>query len=125
MVNETRKILEDDALRVTATTVRVPVSRSHAESVNIEFEGDVSVEQAREALTKFPGVIVKDNLVEQEYPMPLFTSGKNDVEVGRIRKDYSIEHGLNLWCCGDQIRKGAALNALQIAEYMIQHDMIK
>lgn len=125
MVNETRKILEDDALRVTATTVRVPVSRSHAESVNIEFEGDVSVEQAREALTKFPGVIVKDNLAEQEYPMPLFTSGKNDVEVGRIRKDYSIEHGLNLWCCGDQIRKGAALNALQIAEYMIQHDMIK
>ncbi|MDY3916753.1 MAG: aspartate-semialdehyde dehydrogenase, partial [Selenomonadaceae bacterium] len=115
MVNETRKILEDDALRVTATTVRVPVSRSHAESVNIEFEGDVSVEQAREALTKFPGVIVKDNLVEQEYPMPLFTSGKNDVEVGRIRKDFSIEHGLNLWCCGDQIRKGAALNALQIA----------
>ena len=125
MVNETRKILEDDALRVTATTVRVPVSRSHAESVNIEFEGDVSVEQAREALTKFPGVIVKDNLVEQEYPMPLFTSGKNDVEVGRIRKDFSIEHGLNLWCCGDQIRKGAALNALQIAEYMIQHDMLK
>ena len=125
MVNETRKILEDDALRVTATTVRVPVSRSHAESVNIEFEGDVSDEQAREALTKFPGVIVKDNLVEQEYPMPLFTSGKNDVEVGRIRKDFSIEHGLNLWCCGDQIRKGAALNALQIAEYMIQHDMIK
>ena len=125
MVNETRKILEDDALRVTATTVRVPVSRSHAESVNIEFEGDVSDEQAREALTKFPGVIVKDNLVEQEYPMPLFTSGKNDVEVGRIRKDFSIEHGLNLWCRGDQIRKGAALNALQIAEYMIQHDMIK
>ncbi len=125
MVNETKKILDDNDLRVTATTVRVPVSRSHAESVNIEFEGDVSVEQAREALTKFPGVIVKDNLVEQEYPMPLFTSGKNDVEVGRIRKDYSIEHGLNLWCCGDQIRKGAALNALQIAEYMIQHDMIK
>lgn len=125
MVNETKKILDDNDLRVTATTVRVPVSRSHAESVNIEFEGDVSVEQAREALTKFPGVIVKDNLVEQEYPMPLFTSGKNDVEVGRIRKDFSIEHGLNLWCCGDQIRKGAALNALQIAEYMIQHDMIK
>jgi aspartate-semialdehyde dehydrogenase len=125
MVNETKKILDDNDLRVTATTVRVPVSRSHAESVNIEFEGDVNVEQAREALTKFPGVIVKDNLAEQEYPMPLFTSGKNDVEVGRIRKDYSIEHGLNLWCCGDQIRKGAALNALQIAEYMIQHDMIK
>ena len=125
MVNETKKILEDQDLRVTATTVRVPVSRSHAESVNVEFEGDVSVEKAREVLAAFPGVQVKDNLAEQEYPMPLFTSGKNDVEVGRIRKDYSIDHGLNFWCCGDQIRKGAALNALQIAEYMIQHDMIQ
>lgn len=125
MVNETKKILEDDALRITATTVRVPVFRSHAESVNVEFEDEVTVEQAREALSKFPGVIVKDNPAEQVYPMPLETSGKNDVEVGRIRKDFSIEHGLNLWCCGDQIRKGAALNALQIAEYMIQHDMIK
>ncbi len=124
MVNETKKILEDDALRITATTVRVPVFRSHAESVNVEFEGEVTVEQAREALSKFPGVIVKDNPAEQVYPMPLETSGKNDVEVGRIRKDFSIEHGLNFWCCGDQIRKGAALNALQIAEYMIAHDQI-
>lgn len=123
MVNETRKILEDDSLRITATTVRVPVYRSHAESVNVEFEDEVSVEAARKAIDAFPGVVVKDNPAEQVYPMPLFTSGKNDVEVGRIRKDESIEHGLNFWVCGDQIRKGAALNALQIAEYMIAHDM--
>lgn len=124
MVNETKKILEDDSLRIMATTVRVPVYRSHAESVNIEFEDEVSVEAARKAIDAFPGAIVRDNPAEQIYPMPLFTSGKNDVEVGRIRKDESIEHGLNLWVCGDQIRKGAALNALQIAEYMIKNDMI-
>ena len=124
MVDETKKIMEDDALRVTATTVRVPVYRSHAESVNVEFEGEVSVEAARAALEKFPGVIVRDNPDEMIYPQPLETSGKDAVEVGRIRKDFSIDHGLNLWVCGDQIRKGAALNALQIAEYMIAHDMV-
>ena len=123
MVNETRKILGEPDLPVTATTVRVPVYRSHAESVNIEFEDEVTVEAAKKAIDAFPGAIVKDNPAEQLYPMPLFTSGKNDVEVGRIRKDESIAHGLNLWVCGDQIRKGAALNALQIAEYMIAHDM--
>ena len=125
MVNETQKIMEDDALRVTATTVRVPVYRSHAESVNIEFEGEVSVEAARAALEKFPGVIVRDNPDEMIYPQPLETSGKDAVEVGRIRKDFSIEHGLNLWVCGDQIRKGAALNALQIAEYMIANGLVQ
>lgn len=124
MVDETKKIMEDDALRVTATTVRVPVYRSHAESVNIEFEDEVSVEKARAALEKFPGVIVRDNPAEMIYPQPLETSGKDDVEVGRIRKDFSIEHGLNLWVCGDQIRKGAALNALQIAEYMIANGLV-
>ncbi|MCI6085366.1 MAG: aspartate-semialdehyde dehydrogenase [Selenomonas sp.] len=123
MVNETRKILGEPDLPVTATTVRVPVYRSHAESVNIEFEDDVTLEAARKAIDAFPGAIVKDDPSQQVYPMPLFTSGKNDVEVGRIRKDESIAHGLNLWVCGDQIRKGAALNALQIAEYMIEHDM--
>lgn len=124
MIDETKKIMSDDSMRITATTVRVPVYRSHAESVNVEFEDEVSLEAARKALEEFPGVIVNDNPDEQEYPMPLFTSGKNDVEVGRLRKDYSIEHGLNFWVCGDQIRKGAALNALQIAEYMISKDMI-
>ena len=123
MIDETKKIMSDDSLRITATTVRVPVYRSHAESVNVEFEDEVSVEKAREVLVDFPGVTLTDNPDEQVYPMPLETSGKDDVEVGRIRKDYSIDNGLNFWVCGDQIRKGAALNALQIAEYMIEHDM--
>ena len=123
MIDETKKIMSDDSLRITATTVRVPVYRSHAESVNVEFENEISVEKAREVLAAFPGVTLTDNPDEQVYPMPLETSGKDDVEVGRIRKDYSIDNGLNFWVCGDQIRKGAALNALQIAEYMIEHDM--
>ena len=123
MIDETKKIMSDDSLRITATTVRVPVYRSHAESVNVEFEDEISVEKAREVLAAFPGVTLTDNPDEQVYPMPLETSGKDDVEVGRIRKDYSIDNGLNFWVCGDQIRKGAALNALQIAEYMIEHDM--
>ena len=124
MIDETRKILSEPDLRVTATTVRVPVYRSHAESVNIEFAEAVSVEAARKAIAAFPGAALNDDPDEQAYPMPLFTSGKDDVEVGRIRLDESVEHGLNLWVCGDQIRKGAALNALQIAEYMIEHEMI-
>ena len=123
MIDETKKIMSDDSLRITATTIRVPVYRSHAESVNVEFEDEISVEKAREVLAAFPGVTLTDNPDEQVYPMPLETSGKDDVEVGRIRKDYSIDNGLNFWVCGDQIRKGAALNALQIAEYMIEHDM--
>jgi len=124
MIDETHKIMKDDKMGITATTIRVPVFRSHAESVNVELEDELSVEAARKALASFPGVIVKDNPKEMEYPMPLMTSGKNEVEVGRIRKDFSIEHGLNFWVVGDQIRKGAALNALQIAEYMIKKDMI-
>jgi aspartate-semialdehyde dehydrogenase len=102
----------------------VPVYRSHAESVNVEFDGEVTEAEARKAFEAFPGLVVNDNPDEMEYPMPLFTSGKDDVEVGRIRKDYSVDHGLNFWLCGDQIRKGAALNALQIAEYMIKNDML-
>ena len=124
MVDETRKIMEDDNLRVTATTVRVPVYRSHAESVNVEFADEVSVDDARKALKNFPGVIVRDNPDEMIYPQPLETSGKDAVEVGRLRKDFSIDHGLNLWVCGDQIRKGAALNALQIAERMIADGLV-
>ena len=120
MIDETQKIMEDHEMKITATTIRVPVYRSHAESVNVEFEDEISVEAARKALEKFPGVIVRDNPSEMIYPQPLLTSGKDDVEVGRIRKDYSIEHGINFWVCGDQIRKGAALNALQIAEYLIK-----
>ena len=124
MIDETKKIMNDDSMRITATTIRVPVYRSHAESVYVEFEDEISVEKAREVLAAFPGVTLTDNPDEQIYPMPLETSGKDDVEVGRIRKDYSIDNALNFWVCGDQIRKGAALNALQIAEYMIKNEMV-
>ena len=124
MIDETKKIMEDDSLRITATTVRVPVYRSHAESVNVEFESEVSLDAARKALAAFPGVILRDNPSEQEYPMPLFTSGKTDVEIGRLRRDESTDNALNFWICADQIRKGAALNALQIAEYMIENELV-
>ena len=115
MVDETKKIM---------TTIRVPVYRSHAESVTVEFEDEIAVDEARKALENFPGVVVRDNPAEMIYPQPLETSGKDAVEVGRIRKDFSIDHGLNLWVCGDQIRKGAALNALQIAERMIADELV-
>ena len=124
MVNETHKIFHDDSIGITPTAVRVPVVRSHAESIYIETEAPVSVEEAKKAINAFPGAAVKDDPQEQEYPMPLDTSNKNDVLVGRIRKDLVSPNGLNLWVCGDQIRKGAALNALQIAEYMIANDLI-
>jgi len=123
MIDETHKIMDDYTMGITATTIRVPVYRSHAESINLELESELSVEEAKQALADFAGVIVQDSPDEMEYPMPLYTSSKNEVFVGRIRKDYSITHGLNLWVVGDQIRKGAALNALQIAEYMIEHNM--
>jgi aspartate-semialdehyde dehydrogenase len=124
MVNETRKILSDNTIAVSPTTVRVPVYRSHAESINLELHGAMSQAEAKAALAGFPGVIVQDNPSEMEYPMPLYSSNKDEVFVGRIREDKSIAHGLNLWVVGDQIRKGAALNALQIAEYMIEHKMV-
>ncbi len=124
MVNETHKIFHDDSIGITPTAVRVPVIRSHAESIYMETAEPVSVEAAKKAINAFPGVAVKDNPAEQEYPMPLDTSDKNDVLVGRIRKDLVCPNGLNLWVCGDQIRKGAALNALQIAEYMIAQNLI-
>ena len=124
MVLETQKIFNDPDIAITATTVRVPVYRSHSEAVTIETERKITADKARELLSNAPGVIVQDNLQEQVYPMPLYTSGRNEVFVGRIREDISHPSGLNLWVVGDQIRKGAALNALQIAEYMIEHNLI-
>lgn len=124
MVLETQKIFNDPNVAVTATTVRVPVYRSHAEAITVETEEKITAQEARELLQKAPGVIVLDNLQEQIYPMPLFTSNKDEVFVGRIREDISHPTSLNLWVVGDQIRKGAALNALQIAEYMINHKLI-
>lgn len=122
MVRETQKLFKDPDLRVSPTTIRIPVMRSHSESINVETIHPLSPEECREILAKAPGVVVMDNPEQQEYPMPLFTSGKDPVYVGRIRKDLSVEHGLNLWVVGDQIRKGAALNAVQIAEYFA-HNM--
>lgn len=124
MVHETRKIMEEPDMAITATTIRVPVYRSHSESINLELEAPMTVGEARSVLAEFPGVIVQDNPAEMEYPMPLFTSNRNEVFVGRIRKDDSVKNGLNLWVVGDQIRKGAALNALQIAELMISKKIL-
>ena len=124
MVHETRKIMNEPDMAITATTIRVPVYRSHSESVNLELESPLSVEETKTALAGFPGVVVQDNPSEMEYPMPLYTSGLNEVFVGRIRADESVKHGLNLWVVGDQIRKGAALNALQIAELMIAQNLL-
>ncbi len=121
MVLETQKILHDDTIQVVPTTIRIPVYRSHSESVLVETEAPVSVSDFKAACDKFPGLIVKDNPQEQEYPMPLYTSGKDDCEIGRIRKDLYNDKGMNFWIVGDQIRKGAALNALQIAEYLVEN----
>ncbi len=119
MVKETQKIFHVDTMPITATTVRVPVLRSHSESINIETERSVGLEEVKAAFQKAPGVIVEDNPAEDRYPMPWFTSDTDEVYVGRIRKDFSIENGINLWVVGDQIRKGAATNTIQIAELLL------
>lgn len=118
MYNETRKIMHSD-IRVSATCVRVPSLRAHSESVWVETEQPLSVEQAKAAFAAAPGCILMDNPAEKEYPMPLFLSGRDEVFVGRVRKDIADDNGLSFWCVSDQIRKGAALNAVQIAEYLI------
>ena len=125
MVNETHKILHDDSIGITPTAVRVPVVRRHAESIYMETEDVLSVDAVKEAIKNFPGAELVDDVENMKYPMPLDTSDKTDVAVGRIRKDLVSPNGINLWVSGDQIRKGAALNTLQIAEYMIEHDIIK
>ncbi|MDT3698907.1 MAG: aspartate-semialdehyde dehydrogenase [Thermincola sp.] len=122
MVNETKKIMHDDSIEITATTVRVPVFRSHSESVNIETEKKLTSAEARELLANAPGIIVQDDINNKVYPMPLFTSDKDEVFVGRIREDNSIAKGLNLWVVADQLRKGAATNAVQIAELVVKYD---
>lgn len=124
MIDETRKIFADDNMAITATTIRVPVYRSHSESINVELEKALSVDEIKQAIAKFPGVTLQDNPKEMEYPMPLYTSNLDDVYVGRIRQDHSLANTYNMWVVGDQIRKGAALNTLQIAEVMIQRGLI-
>ncbi|MDO4553313.1 MAG: aspartate-semialdehyde dehydrogenase [Bacillota bacterium] len=120
MVNETKKILGDDSIRVTATTVRVPVFESHSESVNLEFEKPFELSDVRRLLESFPGIVVLDDLANNVYPLARDAAGKDEVFVGRIRRDESIENGLNLWIVADNIRKGAATNAVQIAELLIK-----
>lgn len=118
MVLETNKILGDDTVKVTATTVRVPVSAGHSESVNIEFYNDFEETEVKQILSKFPGVIVVDNPAMNSYPMPLDAAGKDEVFVGRIRRDYSQPNTLNCWIVADNLRKGAATNAVQIAKLL-------
>jgi len=125
MVYETQKILHDSSIAITATTIRVPVYRSHSESVNVETVKKLTAERAREILAKFPGVMVLDDPSKKEYPMPLYSSNRDEVFVGRIREDNSLPNGLNLWISSDQIRKGAATNAIQIAELVIKYGCLK
>ncbi|HXZ36097.1 MAG TPA: aspartate-semialdehyde dehydrogenase, partial [Thermodesulfobacteriota bacterium] len=120
MVNETRKIMEDPTIRVTATTVRVPVVHSHSESSNIETEKKITPQQVREILSKAPGVKVVDNPSLNEYPLAIHAAGRDETFVGRIRADESIPNGINMWVVSDNVRKGAALNAVQIAEILIE-----
>ncbi|MDP4269390.1 MAG: aspartate-semialdehyde dehydrogenase [Bacteroidota bacterium] len=123
MYNETRKIMHSD-IKVSATCVRVPVMRAHSESIWIETERPVSVEEAREAFSKADGVVLMDDTANKVYPMPLFLAGEDAVYVGRIRKDLTNENGLSFWAVSDQIKKGAALNAVQIAEYLIKENAL-
>ena len=120
LVSETRKILGDQTIQITATTVRVPVYVSHSEAVNIETERKLTAHEARALLSAAPGVLVFDDPSRKLYPMPLDAAGKDEVYVGRVREDESIPHGLNLWVVADNLRKGAALNAVQIAECLVQ-----
>ncbi|MBN1870517.1 MAG: aspartate-semialdehyde dehydrogenase [Candidatus Omnitrophica bacterium] len=120
MKNETQKILKDKSIKVTATCVRVPVIRSHSESVNIETERKITREKAIKLLSKAPGVIVVDDVTKNKYPLPIDAANKDETFVGRIREDESIKNGLNLWIVSDNLRKGAALNAIQIAEELIK-----
>ncbi len=123
MIQETKKILDAPSLAITATAVRVPVFISHSESINIQTRRKITVEETRNLLKNFPGVAVIDNPSKNEYPTPRDISGKDDIYVGRIREDVSIPNGIELWCVGDNLRKGAALNAVQIAEYIVKHQL--
>lgn len=124
LVNETRKILNDKNIAVTATAVRIPVAGGHSESINIEFEKDFDVNEVRQLLHETEGVVVKDNLETNTYPMPIYAEGKDDVFVGRIRRDESQPNSLNMWVVSDNLRKGAATNTIQIAEYLIKKGLV-
>jgi aspartate-semialdehyde dehydrogenase len=124
VINETRKIMDDATLAVSPTCVRVPVRVSHCESINVEFHRPLSVEEAREALRHAPGVVLMDDPSNRQVPLPLEVEGRDEVFVGRIRKDPTVPHGLNLWVVADNLRKGAATNAVQIAEVLVAKDLL-
>jgi aspartate-semialdehyde dehydrogenase len=124
LVNEPRKILKDDSIRITATAVRVPVEGGHSESVNVEFANDFDLNDVRSILASSPGIIVQDQVEANEYPMPKFIHDKDEVFVGRIRRDESNSNTLNMWIVADNLRKGAATNAVQIAEYLYQNKLV-
>ena len=124
LVNETHKILGDDSIGVTATAIRIPVVGGHSESVNVELRAASSVAEIQQLLHSSPGVVVQDNPATNTYPMPLYAEGKNEVFVGRIRQDFSQENTFNLWIVSDNLRKGAATNTIQIAEYLIANALL-
>ena len=124
MVNETKKILRDDSIAVTATTVRVPVQGGHSESINVEVEKPFELDEIRALMASEPGVVVQDNPAANEYPMPLYAWGKDEVFVGRIRRDFTVQNAFNFWCVSDNIRKGAATNAVQIAQLLLQKGLL-
>lgn len=124
LMKEPKKILGDDTFNLTATAVRVPVQGGHSESVNIEFENEFDLDEVRRILSETPGVVLQDNVQNNEYPMPLYSEGKDDVFVGRIRRDLSQPKTLNLWIVADNLRKGAATNAVQIAEYLVENNLV-
>jgi aspartate-semialdehyde dehydrogenase len=125
MVNETRKILNDESLRITATAVRVPVDGGHSESVNIELQQPFELQDLIETMAKMPGLVIQNDSQNNEYPMPLMAKGKNEVFVGRIRRDDSADNTVNMWIVADNLRKGAATNAVQIAEYITANNLIQ
>jgi len=124
LVNEPKKILSDDSLKITATAVRVPVVGGHSEAINIEFENDFDLDEVRKLLQETSGIVVQDNLATNTYPMPIYAADKDDVFVGRIRRDESQPNTLNLWVVTDNLRKGAATNAIQIAEYLVENNLV-
>lgn len=124
LVNETMKILDDNSVKVTATAVRIPTAGGHSEAVNIAFKNDFILKDIRNILNSTPGVVVQDNPQNNEYPMPINAHGKDDVFVGRIRRDFSQDNSLNLWVVSDNLRKGAATNTIQIAEYLVANGLV-
>jgi aspartate-semialdehyde dehydrogenase len=124
MVNETKKIMRDDSIRVTSTTVRIPVMGGHSESVNVEFENEFELDEVKQLLEESPGIKVQDDPAQQIYPMPLWAHEKDDVFVGRLRRDETQPKTLNMWIVSDNLRKGAATNAIQIAEYLMSKNML-